>query len=228
MGFDPMTHRPRSDNIFSSLPNLVALANLKELMNTNQYWPSSVSCDLRLKVEEAVQKAAAIKLQYLQFLLQPSPTSDIINDNETINYLLNSLSSTKDNNQNPIVNTSQLDIDFCHIPNLDDQIPYHDHDDDKSSTTPQAPMLSQVFPSTNQGELNYSSNNINCSLFGITSSTNNISISTSTIFPPVLDHETSSMSNNIIQGDASSSTTSSSFGDQLAPSIWPDLLLDQF
>ncbi|KAE8682195.1 Transcription factor MYB39 [Hibiscus syriacus] len=56
-GIDPMTHQPRTD-IFSSLPQLIALASLKDLL------------------ENPLQAEAAhlAKLQYLQFLLQSSPS----------------------------------------------------------------------------------------------------------------------------------------------------------
>nr|URY18764.1 MYB protein [Zanthoxylum bungeanum] len=82
MGFDPMTHRPRTD-IFSSLPHLIALARLKELME-NHSWE-----------EQAVRAQAemANKLQYLQYLIQPSNSNNITNiETDAIN-LLNSLSS---------------------------------------------------------------------------------------------------------------------------------------
>lgn len=100
MGFDPMTHRPRTD-IFSSLPHLLALANLKELMDH----PSWEDHAARLQAE-AVQMA---RLQYLQFLFQPPQVPNNNNNNNgnsstafadlesTIN-LLNSMScsSNKD------------------------------------------------------------------------------------------------------------------------------------
>ncbi|KAH7683812.1 myb proto-oncogene protein plant protein [Dioscorea alata] len=61
MGFDPMTHRPRTD-FFATLPHLIALANLKELVDNNPWDDHS----MRLQAE-AVQNA---KLQYLQCLIQ--------------------------------------------------------------------------------------------------------------------------------------------------------------
>ncbi|MBA0677832.1 hypothetical protein Goari_019220 [Gossypium aridum] len=98
MGIDPMTHRPRTD-MFSSLPYLIALANLKELMD--QPWEEQA---LRLKAE-AVQMA---NLQSLQYLLQltsvpTSSTSTIINtftDMDAINNLLNPVSINKDSSNN--------------------------------------------------------------------------------------------------------------------------------
>ncbi|KAL3504741.1 hypothetical protein ACH5RR_034582 [Cinchona calisaya] len=63
MGYDPMTHRPRTD-LFSSLPNLIALANLLEHHQLEEH-------AARLQAE-AVQFA---KLQYLQCLLQSASPS---------------------------------------------------------------------------------------------------------------------------------------------------------
>ncbi|KAK9134267.1 hypothetical protein Syun_013597 [Stephania yunnanensis] len=73
MGFDPMTHRPRTD-LFSSLPQLIALANLnKELMmmdhHNHQQWEDHAAVRLQA---EAVQLA---KLQYLQYIFQTTSTN---------------------------------------------------------------------------------------------------------------------------------------------------------
>ncbi|KAF2284039.1 hypothetical protein GH714_018417 [Hevea brasiliensis] len=101
MGFDPMTHRPRTD-ILSTLPHLIAQANLKELIDHRSVEEHA----MRLQAE-AVQMA---KFQYLQYLLQPQshhpPASVVTGSNyiattsafsnmETFN-LLNSLASIKD------------------------------------------------------------------------------------------------------------------------------------
>ncbi|OIT03073.1 PREDICTED: myb-related protein 330-like [Nicotiana attenuata] len=105
MGYDPMTHRPRTD-IFNSLQHLIALANLKELMEH----------------------------QYLQNLLQPHNISfgTSIQNMEAYN-LLNSLSSLKDsqflgtNNhlENHLISTPNSNlqaiqdlIPFSHLPEL--------------------------------------------------------------------------------------------------------------
>ncbi|XP_074569912.1 transcription factor MYB93-like [Curcuma longa] len=65
MGFDPMTHQPRTD-FFSALPQLVALANLCEFFDG---WPKDNHA-ARLQTEAA----QATKLQYLQFLFQSAST----------------------------------------------------------------------------------------------------------------------------------------------------------
>ena len=77
MGFDPMTHRPRTD-FFAALPQLIALANLRQLVEQRP-WDDHAA---RLQVE-AVQAA---KLQCLQNLIQSaasiattSPSSSSIN-----------------------------------------------------------------------------------------------------------------------------------------------------
>ncbi|PIN26774.1 Transcription factor, Myb superfamily [Handroanthus impetiginosus] len=81
MGFDPMTHRPRTD-IFSSLPHLLALANLKELIE-NPSWEEQA---MRLQTE-AVQMARLN--QYLQYILQPPAPA--INPDMAALSLFNSL-----------------------------------------------------------------------------------------------------------------------------------------
>lgn len=125
MGFDPMTHRPRTD-IFSSLPHIIALASLKELME-NPSWEEQA---LRLQAE-ALQMA---KCQYLQYLLQP-PSLISNNNNPTeidIMNLINSLSSPlfenqisitqNNNNINPPLQplgTDSVSLLFSHLPSLE-------------------------------------------------------------------------------------------------------------
>ncbi|KAJ8765578.1 hypothetical protein K2173_014700 [Erythroxylum novogranatense] len=131
MGFDPMTHRPRAD-IFSSLPHLIALANLKELMDSHSVEEHAA----RLQAE-AAQMAS---LQYLQYLLQPqTPSSTATSSNINTNsfsdmdtyYLLNSLASVK---HSPVTTSTQMDltpnslhgleamdVPFSHLPDL--QVP---------------------------------------------------------------------------------------------------------
>ncbi|KAI4982144.1 hypothetical protein ZWY2020_022636 [Hordeum vulgare] len=77
MGFDPMTHRPRTD-FFAALPQLIALANLRQLVEQRP-WDDKSASQLQA---DAVQAA---KLEYLQCLLQSaaaiatSPSSSSIN-----------------------------------------------------------------------------------------------------------------------------------------------------
>ncbi|KAL2349087.1 hypothetical protein Fmac_003087 [Flemingia macrophylla] len=73
MGYDPMTHQPRIDDIFSCFSHLIALANLKEFLDLHhrQPWEQNLA-----------------RLQQLQqHLLQPqaSTVADLITVNNSIN-----------------------------------------------------------------------------------------------------------------------------------------------
>ncbi|KAI0499133.1 hypothetical protein KFK09_020034 [Dendrobium nobile] len=101
MGFDPMTHRPRTD-FFAALPHLLALANLVD------HRPSTWLVD--------GLSAEAAKLQCLQYILHSAtpPSAD-----NSINNLLNStdhqsfLSSFDSmNNNQPLFNTHSTEIEF--------------------------------------------------------------------------------------------------------------------
>lgn len=91
MGFDPMTHRPRTDDIFSSLSQLLSLSNLRGLV------PIEDQALLNLQAEMA-------KLQLFHYFLQPPPlpmsSSSIINPNDLniLNLLIkeNSITSNPD------------------------------------------------------------------------------------------------------------------------------------
>ncbi|XP_059645273.1 transcription factor MYB93-like [Cornus florida] len=206
MGFDPMTHRPRTD-IFSSLPHLIALANLKELMENHSWEEQAV----RLQTE-AAQMA---KLQYLQYLLQPPasmPTNfsnNVMNSNTSTvtdmdSYnLLNSLSSMKDS---PILNSPQFDQISQNPSSLgpNNNALQSIHDSISFSHLPDL----QVLPF----EINSPSTN---SLWQLPSS------SSQSPTPLGAPHMTeTSITNNT--GDACST---SSYGGS-PPSFWPDILLE--
>lgn len=99
MGIDPVTHQPRTD-LFASLPQLIALANLKDLIEqTSQF--SSIQA-------EATQLA---KLQYLNGMLNSSaslsntnnnsPSSILdIDQNHAMNLLNSMVSWNKEHNSN--------------------------------------------------------------------------------------------------------------------------------
>ncbi|XP_047326488.1 transcription factor MYB92-like [Impatiens glandulifera] len=97
MGFDPMTHRPRTD-IFTSLSNLITLANLRGLIEGHQ---------LTWEEQQASQTA---KLQYLHHLLQPPQLNT---DNIEAYNLANSLSSM-----------SSLLLPSTNIPSIHESIPF--------------------------------------------------------------------------------------------------------
>ncbi|XP_011090566.1 transcription factor MYB39-like [Sesamum indicum] len=104
MGFDPMTHRPRTD-IFSNLNNLIALANLIE----NPMWEEQA---MRLQAE-AVQMARLS--QYLQYI---STTLPSIPDITTFS-LLNSPKDSPILTSAPSLSYFQdQSAPFAHLPNL--------------------------------------------------------------------------------------------------------------
>lgn len=123
-----MTHRPRTD-IFQTLPQLLVLANLKEILRQNSWDEQAI----RMQAE-ANQMAW---LQYLQTLLQPPhqassmastfPTDlNHLSDMDSITFL-NSLSSMKENPDESQVssilgNTSLQglyeSLPFSHLPEL--------------------------------------------------------------------------------------------------------------
>lgn len=135
MGIDPMTHRPCTD-IYSSLPHLIALANLKELVDHH----SSLSVDqqlsmiLKLQTQQTVHDIS--KFQYLttrkntitnavsNYLLQPAavPQSSLqtsltnsppnIENHEYVN-LYGSLSLSGISNVD-----NHMNLHFSHLPEL--------------------------------------------------------------------------------------------------------------
>ncbi|KAI4366568.1 hypothetical protein MLD38_022429 [Melastoma candidum] len=128
MGLDPMTHKPRTD-IFSTLPQLLALANLRGLISPNPLDEQT----LRLQAQ-AVQLA---KLQYLQCILQSTssvPTNPLapnsnLSDVEALSNLLMSSSST------PMENLSSPPLGMnssSTIPNILDQPTAMSNDNDSS------------------------------------------------------------------------------------------------
>lgn len=168
MGYDPMTHQPRTD-IFSSLPHLVALANLTGLLD-HQPWQQSVA--LRLQ-EEAVQMA---RLQGFQNLLHPPPQPSATEPNlnpdftnlDAINIDLlkflnptnnnTALSSTQLENNNDMnnppptgANNLQLGYDsFSNMPGLKSPRNYHQPPSSLSQgeSSPNSPWLLSCSSST--------------------------------------------------------------------------------
>jgi transcription factor MYB, plant len=71
MGFDPMTHRPRTD-FFAALPQLIALAALRDQLAADPPGSAQLQPGAGAGVDVAIQAA---KLQYLQCLLQSAATT---------------------------------------------------------------------------------------------------------------------------------------------------------
>ncbi|CAH8326844.1 unnamed protein product [Eruca vesicaria subsp. sativa] len=92
MGFDPMTHRPRTDDIFSTLSHLMSLSNLRGLVDLQQQVPFEDQQGL-LNLQ-----AEMTKLQLLNYLLQPPPPLPMSSNSNNIN--LNELNILQDFNNN--------------------------------------------------------------------------------------------------------------------------------
>ncbi|GLU16186.1 hypothetical protein SLE2022_326310 [Rubroshorea leprosula] len=133
MGIDPMTHQPRTD-IFACLPQLIALANLRDLVEMNHFHLDEPAVRFQT---ESVQLAN--KLQYLQQCLSQTATSmgninvnsNSPTDVEALN-LLNSwvpnsvLTSTETMEINPFGNEDATPQPLHHPSLLDQpQVPFN-------------------------------------------------------------------------------------------------------
>ncbi|KAL5705241.1 Transcription factor myb93 [Ranunculus cassubicifolius] len=198
MGFDPMTHRPRTD-IFSSLSHLIALANLRDVMDHHPWEEQAV----RLQAE-AAQLA---RLQYVQYLLQSTssvpagPTSNLagITDLEAFN-LLNSMKENQLPNlscqlENPTSQPFDNSISFSQLQDLQLQMPCTFQNGEYGIVQDEATPTSPWVP---------------------TSSLNTTTTSTT---PLVTQNSFNS------SGDACS--TSSYGGGPSPSSFWPELLLEE-
>jgi myb proto-oncogene protein len=74
MGFDPMTHRPRTD-FFDALPQLVALAALRGQLGAAAAVDPSAPSQLQGAGADVAPFLQAAKLQYLQCLLQSAAST---------------------------------------------------------------------------------------------------------------------------------------------------------
>lgn len=240
MGFDPMTHQPRTD-LFSSLPQLLVLANLRDLLEHHSLDEHA----LRLQTE-AVQLA---RLQFLNHLLQSpaASTSTTHNENYTHNNipnadhdhfnLLNSIISPPSYiTENPIDLKETKSDSFCVEYDTKSIQPLHHTSQLLSHAVdpPQVPFSFQ--PSLNSG---------GTTALGEASKYFNTMVSEGDNPPPHDDHDHDSpwMSLPCInlpnltdivdsnKGDGSSSSCASSYGSGRTASnsysYWPaDLLLD--
>ena len=210
MGFDPMTHQPRTD-LFSSLPHLLALANLRDLMVDHHPLDEQA---MRLQAE-AVQLA---KLQYLQYLLQsaaPITTNSYGQNDITDMEALNLLSSIPAFKENPVLNSSNVENSSSFSPGNTTFQPLHHPSLLAHLSDPQVPFNFQTSLNSEMGQ--------GCN-FTMVSQGDNPHDDSSLVFPfptPVISTMTDDMSLSN-PGDASSST--SSYGG--ASSFWPELFFE--
>ncbi|KAL3577200.1 hypothetical protein D5086_022483 [Populus alba] len=210
MGFDPMTHQPITD-FFASLPQLMALANLREPMEHHPLDEHAMGLQA-----EALQLA---KLQYLQCLLQsaasliPSANSydqNGITDLEVLN-LLNSIPPIK---ENPVLNSSELENQGSyHFGNATSQ-PLHHPSLLSQLSAPQVPFSYQPSLNTEMGQAPF--------LTTILSQGDRNPSDSSWVLPsPTLAPQAATETSISNPGDASSIT--SSYGGVTS---WPELLFE--
>ncbi|WCJ44460.1 myb domain protein 93 [Euphorbia peplus] len=225
MGFDPMTHQPRTD-LFASLPNLIALLNLKDLIE-NHPLDHHHEHALRLQAAEALQVA---KVQYIQYLLQSAASSISssssssqnginISDMEILNLIpkdspvFNSISEQFIN-----INPSQpLHYSNLLLPQLSDpqvQVPFSSNQPSlNTELMGQSESLSSILGLNGNNE----NNNPSGPSWIIPSPT-------TTSIPPALT-ETSISNNNNNNNNIDASSTTSSYGGGTS-SFWPDFIFE--
>ncbi|XVF64781.1 hypothetical protein PTKIN_Ptkin09bG0194200 [Pterospermum kingtungense] len=202
MGIDPMTHQPRTD-IFASLPQLIALAHLRDLVES----PAHPLDDQAVRLQaEATQLA---KLQYLQLLVQSaaSMTNSSFSQNGIADMEGFMNSSVPDHHikENQLLNSGPFSLGNStsqplHHPTLSSHLP-----------DPQVPINFQT-------SLNSEKTTLNCSnLTMVSQGDNQPDNSSSWLLPPTAT--ATSLSN---PGDASST---SSYNGVASP-YWPELYFD--
>ena len=239
MGIDPMTHRPRTD-IFSSLPHLIALANLKGIIMDHPW--EELHQALRSSLQADHQALQLAKLEYLNYLLQPNsnPTSQnlisttnsnfsgvITNDMDQISNIINSLQSQVQYDSVP----------FATLPGLqqipDDHSPFGQINKEQiMANVNQGQQDFQVL--INQGDNNQQDDHKISNMLSNLSSWGNNSIPNSssgggnhTIPSPPSDTAVVAASLMGINGSSGDACSSSSYVEMAAPSVWPDLLFDE-
>ncbi|KAF7085993.1 hypothetical protein CFC21_089353 [Triticum aestivum] len=208
MGFDPMTHRPRTD-FFAALPQLIALANLRQLVEQRP-WDDQSASQLQA---DAVQAA---KLEYLQCLLQSaaaiatSPSSSSINtiptDLEQIGLLSPSQMSSLSSLSSPRIleGINGQDLVSGQVPDI--QIP------SSSFFEHEQPIIN----GTNQNS-DYSAN----SGEGENGTQKPLLLSEDSL-PPLTDFPISNL------GDACSTSSCDAEGNSTQLPIWSDSFYDEF
>jgi len=205
MGFDPMTHQPRTD-LVSSLPYLLALANMTDLMDHQ-----SLDEHAMMLQAEAVQLA---KLQYLHYLIQSSNSlsSNYYDQNATTNNmepltLLNSISNVK---ENTVMLQPDAPASFSH--GIASSQPLHHPNVLPHLLDPQVSFSSQSCLNSEMGQ--------GTNFAMVSQGDHTVDHDSSWVIPSIPPNAIGISANN--PGDASSST--SSYGGP--SSYWPELFFE--
>lgn len=224
MGFDPMTHQPRTD-LVSTLPFLLALANMTDLIDH----PPQPLDEQSIKLQaEAVQLA---RLEYLHYLLQSTTNSftstnsyDQNANNMEALHLLTSMSHNVNDNTNALINFPQLDSSSLFSNEIPSSQPLHQHPNMLLSQVSSDPQP-QVSFNTSQLCLTSDENNEDTNNFTMIREGDNMANDTSLWMIPSIDLSgTTGTSSNTNPGDASSRT--SSHEGATSSSYWPELFFD--
>ncbi|PHT50695.1 Transcription factor MYB39 [Capsicum baccatum] len=223
MGYDPMTHRPRTD-LFASLPNIIALANLL------QHHPLEDQA-IRLQAEAA----QIAKIQYLQFLLQSSnnnynpipPTTS--SNTQYYNNLgdigaFNLTNFVKENSTTPSLNLSNLENQTLFSNETGSQL-LHNPDN-----TQQVPFNFQTHLNNNNNNdmSDIDGNNFNFDLEDNSpSSPLNNTIIPSPPSSSHLPHLTEISISNNNQGDSSCNSSNNVADQGTSSSYWPELFFEE-
>ncbi|XVE95298.1 hypothetical protein REPUB_Repub02eG0084200 [Reevesia pubescens] len=219
MGIDPMTHQPRKD-IFASLPQLIALANLRDLIESSTHPLDEHAVRLQA---EAAQLA---KFQYLQFLIQSAASmtnssysqNGNIADMEAFNLLNSSVNSHIKENQ--VLNSAQFSFG-----NATAQPPHNSTllSHDLPEPDPQVPFSFQTSLNSEKTSLNNTEMD-QCSNFTMVSQGDNQTDNSSSwlLSSPTLPTTATETSLSNPGGDASSS---SSYNGAASP-YWPELYFE--
>ncbi|CAD6246233.1 unnamed protein product [Miscanthus lutarioriparius] len=218
MGFDPMTHRPRTD-FFAALPQLIALAALREQLGGG----TAAADQSRAGAGVAIVQQAA-KLQYLQSLLQSAATT------------IAAAASSAPSSYTEAAAAAALGLGAICSPQLTAAL--------DSSTTTTAPVSSSVdnasgqllactFPeapvSSEEDEANNQQQQTGLSSYGLSRADDVVDVfachgGNSSSLPPLTDLSDAA-SNLPVDGCMRSATASFSFGggSSCSPLPWPEL-----
>ncbi|CAI0407161.1 unnamed protein product [Linum tenue] len=244
MGFDPMTHQPRTD-LFATLPQLMALVQLKDLLLIDHPLDHQTT---RLQAE-ALQLA---KLQYVQYLLQSSSSTSSSSSNhqngvvsstasadiELIN-LLNSLPNQQLLHHHHQFNNSEFSNMITSSTSMAATQPLHHHNHillpplcDPQEEEEQVPFLTQTTTTTTTATNGNDCNNNNDINNNNTNHNNNNEMMNSWPVevlpsPPPSSLPQTSISNPTAGGGEGTSSSSSSYAGGVTSYNWTELFLDE-
>ncbi|WZZ64918.1 hypothetical protein YC2023_076288 [Brassica napus] len=237
MGIDPVTHQPRTD-LFASLPQLIALANLKDLIEqTSQF--SSIQA-------EAAQLA---KLQYLNGMLNSSaslsnnnnnsPSSILdIDQNHAMNLLNSMVSWNKEHNSkfNPALELEAEDQNQGLFPigsiidsttQLLQQKQYHLNNSPIEQPSQGDPLLDHV-PFNLQTSLNSEDHFIDTLVKHPIDQDQDHDDPSSWILPSLIENSPKNAMSSLPYNNPTDASSSSSYGAGDGASLyWPDFCFDE-